>query len=214
MRRIDHTSAGPRPLPDYVAPGLRLLFVGINPGIISATAGHYYANPRNTFWRLLYEARLTPVRLRPENDARLPALGFGLTDIVKRPSRGARDLKRAEFVSGRRRLTRLVKRLRPRALCFNSKIAFEGYFGRRAFRRFGPQAVRVADTPVFVLPSTSPANAAIPLAVKRRHFQALKTWLAAPSTDRILTGEPSPRRKGPEGPRNDLLHGASWTPSV
>ena len=179
MRRIDHTSAGPRPLPDYVAPGLRLLFVGINPGLVSAAAGHYYANPRNSFWRLLHEAGLTPVPLLPHDDARLPALGYGLTDIVKRPSRGARDLKRAEFVSGRRRLTRLVKRLKPRAVCFNSRTAFEGYFGKGAFRRFGPQTGRLANTPVYVLPSTSPANAAVPLAVKRRHFQALKTWLEA-----------------------------------
>ena len=117
--------------------------------------------------------------LLPHDDARLPALGYGLTDIVKRPSRGARDLKRAEFVSGRRRLTRLVKRLKPRAVCFNSKTAFEGYFGKGAFRRFGPQKGQLANTPVYVLPSTSPANAAIPLAVKRRHFEALKTWLEA-----------------------------------
>src|SRR3990172_4525498 len=121
MRRIDHTSAGPRPLPDYVAPGLRLLFVGINPGLVSAAAGHYYANPRNSFWRLLHGGGLTPVPLLPHDDARLPALGYGLTDIVKRPSRGARDLKRAEFVSGRRRLTRLVKRLKPRAVCFKRR---------------------------------------------------------------------------------------------
>jgi len=177
MKRIDHASAAPPPLPDYVAPGLRLLFVGINPGIISAKAGHYYANPRNTFWRLLYEAGLTPVCLRPEDDARLPTLDFGLTDIVRRPSRGAADLKGKEFFAGRRRLTQLVEHFKPQAICFNGKTAFEGYFGRRAFRRFGPQAARLADTPVFVLPSTSPANAAIPLAVKRRHFRALRAWV-------------------------------------
>ena len=168
---------GPRPLPDRVARGLRLLFVGINPGFISAAAGHYYANPRNAFWRLLHEGGLTPVRLRPDEDARMPAFGYGLTDIVKRPSRGAADLKAAEFVAGRERLARLVKRLRPPAVCFNGKTAFEGTFGKVACRRFGPQAVRLAGVPVFVLPSTSPANAAVPLAVKRRHFRALKSWL-------------------------------------
>ncbi len=167
----------PRPLPDYVAPGLRLLFVGINPGLVSAAAGHYYANPRNAFWRLLHEGGLTPVHLTPEEDARMPAFGYGLTDIVKRPSRGAGDLRAAEFVAGRQRLARLVKRLKPRAVCFNSKTAFEGTFGKRACRRFGPQAVRLAGASVFVLPSTSPANAAVPLAVKRRHFRALKSWL-------------------------------------
>jgi TDG/mug DNA glycosylase family protein len=164
-------------LPDYVVPGLRLLFVGINPGLISAAAGHYYANPRNAFWRLLHEGGLTPVRLRPDEDARMPTFGYGLTDIVKRPSRGAGELKAAEFVAGRRHLARLVKRCRPGAVCFNGKTAFEGTFGKRACRRFGPQAVRLAGAPVFVLPSTSPANAAVPLAVKRRYFRALKAWL-------------------------------------
>lgn len=167
----------PRPLPDYVAPGLRLLFVGINPGLISAAAGHYYANPRNAFWRLLHEGGLTPVRLTPEEDARMPAFDYGLTDIVKRPSRGAGDLRAAEFVAGRQRLARLVKRYRPGAVCFNGKTAFEGTFGKGACRRFGPQAVRLAGARVFVLPSTSPANAAVPLAVKRRYFRALKAWL-------------------------------------
>ncbi|MBI4391629.1 MAG: mismatch-specific DNA-glycosylase [candidate division NC10 bacterium] len=168
---------GPRPLPDHVAPGLRLLFVGINPGLVSAAAGHYYANPRNAFWRLLHEGGLTPVRLRPEQDARLLTFGYGLTDIVKRPSRGAADLKASEFAAGRRRLARLVRRLRPRAVCFNGKTAFEGCFGKGSCRRFGPQPVRLAGVPVFVLPSTSPANAAVPLAVKRRHVRALRAWL-------------------------------------
>lgn len=168
---------GPRPLPDHLAPQLRLLFVGINPGLISATAGHYYANPRNTFWRLLHEAQLTPVRLRPEEDCRLLEFGYGLTDIVKRPSRGARDLKAPEYTAGRKRLARLIRHFKPRAVCFNSKTAFEGFFGKGTCHRFGLQAVRLADRPVFVLPSTSPANAAVPLAVKRRHFRALNAWL-------------------------------------
>lgn len=172
MRTIVH-----RQLPDYLAPGLKLLFVGINPGLISAAAGHYYANPRNPFWRLLYEAGLTPVLLMPDEDAQMPSFGYGLTDIVKRPSRGAGDLKSGEFAASRQRLLRLVKRFKPYAICFNSKTAFEGYFGKGIFRKFGPQSVTIANVPVFVLPSTSPANAAIPLTVKRRYFKALKVWI-------------------------------------
>lgn len=165
------------PLPDCLAADLKLLFVGINPGLISAKTGHYYANPRNSFWRLLYESGLTPVLLKPDKDSRMPAFGYGLTDIVKRPSRGAADLKSGEFVSNRRRLLRLVRRFRPKAVCFNSKTAFEGYFGKGTCRRLGPQPVTLANRPVFVLPSTSPANAAIPLGVKRRYFKSLKVWL-------------------------------------
>jgi TDG/mug DNA glycosylase family protein len=168
-----------RPLPDYLRPALKLLFVGINPGLISAAAGHYYANPRNPFWSLLHESGLTPARLRPDEDARMPEFGYGLTDIVKRPSRGAGDLNAAEFSANRRRLARLVKRFKPGAVCFNSKTAFEGYFGKGVFRGFGPQAVALARAPVFVLPSTSPANAAVPLQVKRRYFEALKKWIEA-----------------------------------
>lgn len=170
----------PRPLPDYLAPDLKLLFVGINPGLISAAAGHYYANPRNSFWRLLYEAGLTPVPLRPEDDFRMSEFGYGLTDIVKRPSGGAGDLKRREFFDNRERLLRLVKRFNPRAVCFNSKTAFEGFFGQGACLNLGPQRVRLAGKPVFVLPSTSPANAAISLGVKRKYFRALKIWLDGP----------------------------------
>jgi TDG/mug DNA glycosylase family protein len=166
-----------RRLPDYLAPGMKLLFIGINPGLISAAAGHYYANPRNSFWRLLYEAGLTPALLRPEEDARMIGFGYGLTDIVKRPSRGAAELKSKEFAANHRRLIHLMRRFRPRAVCFNSKTAFEGYFGRGACRRYGPQPRTLEDRPVFVLPSTSPANAAVALAVKRRYFKALKRWL-------------------------------------
>ena len=107
----------------------------------------------------------------------MPAIGYGLTDMVKRPSREAGDLKTAEFAAGRKRLTRLVRKFKPRAVCFNSKTAFEGYFGKGSCRRFGPQAISLVNRPVFVLPSTSPANAAITLAVKKRYFRALKTWL-------------------------------------
>ena len=177
MHALHRPAARRGRLPDYLAPGLKLLFVGINPGLISAAAGHYYANPLNPFWRLLYEAGLTPVRLRPDEDGRMIEFGYGLTDIVKRPSRGAGDLKSGEFAANRQRLTRLVRRFEPRAVCFNSKTAFEGYFGKGVFNGFGPQTVTLANRPVFVLPSTSPANAAVPLAVKRRYFKSLKRWL-------------------------------------
>jgi TDG/mug DNA glycosylase family protein len=166
-----------RPLPDYLGPGLNLLFVGINPGLISAAAGHYYANPRNSFWQFLYDSGLTPVRLTPEDDFRLPSFGYGITDIVKRPSSGASDVAFNEFVAGRRRLEQVVQRFEPRAVCFNGKTAFEGYFGKAVCKKFGSQSVRLTGTPVFVLPSTSPANAAFPLEVKLGYFKALKVWL-------------------------------------
>ncbi len=165
------------PLPDYLAPGLKLLFVGINPGLMSAAAGHYYANPRNPFWRLLYEAGLTPEPLTPAQDFRMPKFGYGLTDIVKRASRGAGDLRWKEFQGGRDRLISLIEKFKPRAVCFNSKTAFEGFFGKSVCKNFGPQPVALGGAPVFVLPSTSPANASVPLRIKLEYFKALKAWL-------------------------------------
>ena len=164
------------PLPDYLAPGLDIVFVGINPGEMSARAGHYYGNPRNPFWRLLFEAGLTPRQLRPEEDHLLPRFGIGITDIVKRPSRGVGDLAGAEFRSGRPALERKLVAARPRIVCFNSKTGFVHFFGPRPFRCLGRQRVRIGESRVFVMPSTSPANAAVPLAAKRRAFMALRRW--------------------------------------
>ena len=164
------------PLPDYLAPGLHIVFVGINPGEQSARAGHYYANPRNPFWLLLHRAGLTPRQLRPDEDHLMPTLGYGLTDIVKRPSRGMADLAASEFRQGRSILEEKLLRYRPRIVCFNSKTGFVNFFGPGVLAHFGRQDVTIGASRVFVLPSTSPANAGIPVAVKLRHFRALRRW--------------------------------------
>ena len=169
----------PRRLPDYLRPGLKVVFVGINPGLMSAMAGHYYANPRNPFWRFLHEAGLMPFRLAPTEDSRLLDLGYGLTDIVKRPSRGVGELAPREFRQGRKILEEKLLKAEALIVCFNSKSAFVGFFGRETFRAFGRQRVRIGRSRVYVLPSTSPANAGVPLSVKRRYFRGLKKWLDA-----------------------------------
>src|SRR5207253_11008062 len=87
-------------LPDLLAPGIELLFVGINPSIYSARAGHYYARPGNMFWRCLHEAGLTPVRLRPEEDRRVLEGGVGITDCVKRPPGRRGGVSAAEVRGG------------------------------------------------------------------------------------------------------------------
>ncbi len=164
------------PLPDYLAPGLDIVFVGINPGERSARIGHYYGHPRNPFWRLLHEAGLTPRRLRPEEDCLLPIFGLGITDIVKRPSRGVADLAGAEFRRGRAALEAKLLAARPRIVCFNGVTPFVHYFGPCAFGRFGCQRMTIGASRVFVMPSTSPANAGVPLAAKRRAFVGLRRW--------------------------------------
>ncbi len=163
-------------LPDYLRSGLDIVFIGINPGMQSARAGHYYANPRNPFWRLLHEAGLTPRPLRPDEDHLLPTFGYGITDIVKRPSRGVADLTAADFRRGRRVLEEKLLADQPRIACFNSKTGFDNFFGPGTFRRFGRQDVMIGASRVFVMPSTSPANAGTPIAMKRRYFRSLRRW--------------------------------------
>jgi TDG/mug DNA glycosylase family protein len=163
-------------LPDYLREGLDIVFVGINPGVQSARVGHYYANSRNPFWLLLYKAGLTPRQLRPDEDHLLPSFGCGITDIVKRPSRGVADLTAGDFRQGREILKAKLLACHPRIVCFNSKTGFVNFFAPGAFRRFGRQAVSIGRSRVFVMPSTSPANAGIPASVKLRYCRALRRW--------------------------------------
>ncbi len=170
-------SGTPSPLPDYLRPGLDVVFVGINPGWVSGLRGHYFANPRNEFWRLLHEAGLTPRRLEPAEDRTMLDLGYGLTDVVKRPSRQAAEVRPEEFVAGRRVLEAKLLAATPRIICFNGKTGAVGYFGREAEVGFGRQTRRIGEARVFVVPSTSPANAGFPYEAKRRAFADLKAWL-------------------------------------
>ena len=87
-------------LKDRIGPGVRILFVGINPGVRSATIGHHFAGYSNRFWKLLYDARLVPERLKAEDDDRLPEFGYGITNLVARPSPGIDTLQPAEYAAG------------------------------------------------------------------------------------------------------------------
>ena len=145
-------------LPDLLAPGIELLFVGINPSIYSAQAGHYYARPGNIFWRCLHESGLTPVRLRPDEDRRVLEWGIGITDCVKRPTVTAAEVERAEFQDGAEALVRKVARVRPLVVCFNGLVGYRSAFDARAV--VGRQPLRLEGAAVFVVPSTSGANAA------------------------------------------------------
>jgi double-stranded uracil-DNA glycosylase len=145
-------------LPDLVAPGIELLFVGINPSLFSARAGHYYARPGNMFWRCLHEGGLTPVRLRPEEDRRVLEWGIGITDCVKRPTVSAAEVSAAEFQDGVAALLAKIARCRPRVVCFNGLVGYRSAFDARA--GLGRQPGSLEGAVVFVVPSTSGANAA------------------------------------------------------
>jgi double-stranded uracil-DNA glycosylase len=158
-------------VPDVLAPGLRIVFCGINPGFRSAAAGEHFANPRNDFWRLLADAGFTPRVLLPEEQRTMPDLGYGLTNAAYRTTKGSGDLRRADFAGSAERLERLARELRPGILAFVGKAAYEGVFRERP--ALGLQERRLAGTRLFVLPSTSPANAAVPYEERLRWFRAL-----------------------------------------
>src|SRR5206468_7021488 len=100
-------------LPDRVHPPVRVLFVGINPGIRSAAIGHHFAGYSNRFWKLLFDARLVPEPIGTEDDARLPEWGFGITNLIPRPTPGIDTLTPQEYVDGERALRRKVRRWQP-----------------------------------------------------------------------------------------------------
>jgi double-stranded uracil-DNA glycosylase len=162
-------------VPDVLGPGLRIVFCGINPGFRSAAAGAHFANPRNDFWRLLAEAGLTPRVLAPEEQAQMLDLGYGLTNAALRTTRGSSDLRRGDFAGSAERLEAIAREFRPRVLAFVGKAAFEGTFRERP--NLGLQERRLEDTSLFVLPSTSPANAAVPYEERLRWFRELERFV-------------------------------------
>lgn len=162
-------------VPDILAPGLRAVFCGINPGRRSAAAGCHFANPRNDFWRLLADAGLTPRQLDPSEQWSMLELGYGLTNAAYRTTRGSGDLRRGDFAGAAERIAQIASELEPAVLAFVGKAAYEGAFRERP--KLGLQERRLGGTRLFVLPSTSPANAAVPYAERLRWFLKLGSLL-------------------------------------
>jgi double-stranded uracil-DNA glycosylase len=160
-------------LPDVLAPRLRVVFCGINPGRVSAARGAHFANPRNDFWRLLHAARFTPRVLDPSEQFEALRYGIGITNAAGRTTHGSGDLRRGDFDLGR--LARIAAELQPRVIAFVGKEAFRGLFGERP--ELGPQERTLGDVGLFVLPSTSPANAPVPYAERLRWFTELRAWI-------------------------------------
>lgn len=179
-------------VPDILAPGLRLVLVGINPGHASAAAAAHFANPRNDFWRLLHASGLTPRLLEPGEQRELPGLAIGITNAALRTTAGSGDLRAADFEGSAVRLEGIARELRPAVMGFVGKEAYRGAFGERP--ALGLQVRRLGDTQLFVLPSTSPANAAVPWAERLRWFRELAALL-----DQRLAALPDEPRPQPRG---------------
>ena len=153
-----------------------MVFCGINPGRWSASVGAHFANPRNDFWRLLHDAGFTPRLYAPHEQHDLPPAGLGLTNAAYRTTRGSADLRRADFAGSAERLAEPARDLCSGWIAFVGKEAYRGAFNERP--ALGVQERTLADTRLFVLPSTSPANAAVPYQERLRWFRALREMLA------------------------------------
>jgi TDG/mug DNA glycosylase family protein len=162
-------------LRDRIKPGVRVLFVGINPGVRSALTGHHFAGFSNRFWPLLFESGLVPERLTFEHDDRLPEFGYGITNIVPRPTPGIDTLTPVEFVEGRLRLTRKIRRYRPAIVAMVGVTVFRAMFpARKDAVSLGLQPERLGESLVFVLPNPSGRNANFTYAEMLAAFRALK----------------------------------------
>ncbi len=141
-----------------LAPGLRVLFCGINPSLYSGWSGHHYARPGNRFWPALHLSGFTPRRLRPEEDATLVEYGLGCTNLVARATARADEVKTEEFRAGGRRLREVVGEWSPRAVAMVGIGAARIAMGIPVHQP-GPQPEDVAGARLWVLPSTSGLNA-------------------------------------------------------
>lgn len=146
-------------MPDIVAPELDALFVGINPGLVSARAAHNFANPSNGFWRLLHQSGFVPRLLAPHEEAELLRYGLGLTNLVDRVTPGVADLKADDLERGRASLAARLARLRPRAVVFVGVTAYRAFARRRGPIVCGEQVASIEGARVFVLPNPSGRNA-------------------------------------------------------
>jgi TDG/mug DNA glycosylase family protein len=178
-------------VPDVLASDLDVIFCGINPGRVSAAAAAHFANPRNDFWRLLHEAGFTPRLVEPSEQFEVLQWGVGLTNAAPRTTRGSGDLRAADFAGTAVRLERLAAELRPRAIGFVGKEAYRGPFRKRP--ELGLQERRLGQTLLFVLPSTSPANAAVPYAERLRWFATLRKLLEVGADRNYMNGGSAPR---------------------
>lgn len=139
---------------------MTVLFVGINPGLRSAALGHHFAGYSNRFWKLLFESKLVPEPVGFLDDGRLPEWGFGITNLIARPTAGVHVLAPAEYAAGVRVLRRKVRRWRPRVLASVGVMVFRALSGDRSGKvRLGPKPGAFEGARLFVLPNPSGRNA-------------------------------------------------------
>ena len=171
--REELQAAAGRTVPDVIAPGLRVLFCGINPGLYSAATGHHFARPGNRFWPALHASGFTARLLAPWEEADLLRWRLGVTNLVARATATAAELRPEEFLAGRRRLERKVRRYRPRWVAVVGIGAYRVAFARpRA--GLGRQPEALDGSGLWLLPNPSGLNANHQLPDLIRAFRALR----------------------------------------
>lgn len=140
---------------DHIKEDLKILFVGFNPSIRSSETGHHFANPNNRFWRILYEAGLTPRRFDASEDVQLLELGMGITNIVARPTKAADEITKEEYKEGKDILRSKIEMLKPKVVCFVGKGVYQEYSGRKNVPWGMQEEAVVSGTIDFVAPSSS-----------------------------------------------------------
>ena len=170
-------------LPDYLKEGLDIVLVGLNPSLYSVEVGHYFATPRNRFWRAINRSGLLAEPLDSYTDYKMIEQGIGLTDIVKRPTRGASDLRAADYREWAPVLKDKLERFAPLIVCFHGAVAYRSYLryaeGINASSKelgieLGLQQHTIGHSRVFLVPNPSPANAAYSLDTLVGWYQALR----------------------------------------
>ena len=164
-------------VPDVIAPGLQVLFCGINPGLYTAAVGHHFARPGNRFWKALYESGFTERLLSPFDERELLQQGYGVTNVVRRATTGADSLSKEEVIEGGRRLAAKVRRYQPRILAVLGMGAFRLAFAQPQ-ATVGRQQLMIADTILWVLPNPSGLNANYQQQELTRLFRELRTAAA------------------------------------
>ena len=167
-------AAAGKTVPDVIAPRLRVLFSGINPGLYTAAVGHHFARPGNRFWPALYAAGFTDRLISPFDERLLLKTGYGITNVVQRATATADQLKREELRAGCRQLTAKVRRFKPAFLAVLGLGAYRAAW-ERPKASIGRQEEMIDETVVWVLPNPSGLNAHYQADQLARLFSDLRT---------------------------------------
>lgn len=184
MSITSHQHSG---LPDYLAPGLSVLFVGINPGLRSAEVGHHFAGPSNRFWKLLFDASLIPSPMTHRDDWQLLEFGYGLTNLIARPTAGVQDLGKQDFLQGHQALVTKITTYQPRLVALlgvgMARMLLSSKEATRVDQRsrgnpiqVGLQSLSLGGVPVWVLPNPSGRNAYYSYQHMKDLYCGLKDW--------------------------------------